>query len=958
MEEESLCTPRIECDSQLSETVYTTTESASLTHRTEYDSLLSHNIDSTATSDNVDLQGVRDNTNSDNNVTAVSESMVTDLCKSPTEVVEVNDTVREQEEAKSETSARNENLKSPSNTANSCNQRTMEDANRYLESISDGMVDIPFNKGKTEKEVKSCRSSLSHESYTEGDSGEPTCLLLSSTHSLSDDQNPEDNIKPDRVPDCEDNRFRHCTDLVDNGVKSLQKTVSEDVDHAATAVHKIPQDTHRGTADDQVKDSLKDQQQVTPSHGESPTEIQKNEPLTHAQKTLINVYITWTDSETGGSTWLKWDHPSCDVCCSNFADWKQHVEMDHGTFEMKSKKKSTRRKKTIPKLRIPRKDVKLEPSDDTSQALNISIPALVSLRSLGEKAHKMETQDLSDSLKATENTKQLYIPDIDDEASCEMSDSFKVVPKKRGWKSRTMVKEEDSVVVTFKRKPGRPKKKKEDEDDPEYIPAGTRHLRPKKPVEYHPKKLFACGRDDCGLMFEKWKDCKAHERDIHGDEMFKCGHEGCGRMFKIRYRRDQHETSHTTEIKRKKEGYKCNYCYMVFRNAKDRAFHSKTHVSFKCGFEGCERSYTTRTEMRRHQKLHNAERVFPCPLCQKKFIGPKYVNRHLKTHRDKTFGCDQCHKSFKTALALTRHKRLHTGQGLLVCQFCGKKLNGKSSLDRHERLHRGETPYKCEFCDKSFVCCNSLQTHVQEHTGYQFVCAQCGHKFKSKGNLLEHERSHTGETPYSCNKCGRTYRTASGLWTHHHARHSDTKRHKCEICSKMFWTHGALYKHRKVHTGERNSECKYCHKRFGNSSTRAGHIRQVHMGIKRTGHQGKAKRIKDEAMARKLLQEAKELKENPQNLLSNHGAKSENEASASTNSKATKTQDVRIMEDKSGSMVALPMMPLASRGRLPGMHHMPSQIPPSHNPAQAHGDPSRSDFYTMVESFIQFSKEH
>ncbi|XP_072037374.1 uncharacterized protein [Amphiura filiformis] len=802
----------------------------------------------------------------------------------------------------------------------------LDSANSSMGCLDDGLVDIPINEAGMEGVMRLHNLPGHTEKQSEmmmRDDKEAPCLLEASQVS-------------------KDNQT----------VKADHNDGPEEVHSVAPDSEVVSEGNSKQNPDLEANESLKEQNKATL------VKACENVLETGDQESVINIYITWTNNETGDNTALKWSHQSCDVCCCNFTAWKQHVVKEHGALEEKLKSKSSR------KLRIPRKLVKTEPPDIDSSLLNISVPALVSLKSLCEKANVRDGQipsgnreKLGQSEKKSAQSKRDKLPKT---SVSSVRNETAWVPHRRklGRPKKHVIKEEipsDTLPLPIKRKRGRPKIEYEDDDDdddgnfdPEYVPERQRRLRPKKPIQYKPAKVYACSREDCGVIFNIWKECKAHERNVHGNEVHRCNFQGCGKMFKTIYRREQHQSTHEAQIKRRKEGYKCQYCKMMFPNIRDRAFHLKTHVSFKCGYEGCERTYTTQREMLRHQWTHTAEKVVPCPLCSKKFISLRYVNKHIKTHKEKTHICDECDKSFKTQEALDKHKRLHTGQGLLVCQFCGKKMNGKSSLDRHERIHTGEKPYKCEFCDKRFVCCNTLQIHKQEHTGYQFVCSLCGHKFKSKGNLLEHERSHTGATPYHCKLCGKHFRTGSGLWTHKQARHSEVRRYKCEVCSKAFFTHGALAKHKVVHTGERKYECQYCHKRYGSISIRAGHVKQVHLGVKRTGHQGKGKRLKEEM---RRSQEAKELKENPKSLGTSTGMKSESDPHGSSDHRGSVStrQGPETLQGKPLGGLPLMMVPLRpDHGR-----HTSTQ--PHH---QAHGDPSRSDFYSMVESFIQFSKEH
>ena len=420
--------------------------------------------------------------------------------------------------------------------------------------------------------------------------------------------------------------------------------------------------------------------------------------------------------------------------------------------------------------------------------------------------------------------------------------------------------------------------------------------------------------------------------------------------LKTKNGRKVHEKAH-------QQIFECGQCDLVFTSRKDRAVHRKTHTSFKCRFQDCEKTFATNSGMRRHRKLHTAEQSFLCSVCAKTFKSKRLLDSHMNVHGEKNYPCDKCRKVFRYERTLEMHKRLHTGEGLLVCQYCGKKLNSKSSLERHERVHTGEKPYKCEFCDKRFVCMSSLQTHKQEHTGSQFVCAQCGREFRSKNNLLEHERIHTGEKPIKCDICGEQFRKGSFLWGHKKRKHSTTKDYKCQICDKAFFTPDSLLSHRVVHTGERNYECEYCHKKFATSSSRSAHIKQVHLGLKRTGNISRARRLKKEArLAETIGRQHKRIV----------GDSGESRGQSKIKTEVSSRQKDGHLDDQSKSLHVIPIQEAIIGGRSAGL--LPGMIPAGMIPdrrctvPQVHhlqsGEPSQSDFYSMVDSIVQFSKEH
>lgn len=170
------------------------------------------------------------------------------------------------------------------------------------------------------------------------------------------------------------------------------------------------------------------------------------------------------------------------------------------------------------------------------------------------------------------------------------------------------------------------------------------------------------------------------------------------------------------------------------------------------------------------------------------------------------WACVICDEKFVKLTELRLHNVTHTGKvtnpkRVSTCQVCGKSVK---DIKRHEKTHTGEKPFSCTYCDKKFIEDSYRLKHERIHIGDKpFSCTHCEKKFFTNSAKKDHEKIHSTDRPYvNCPECNKKLISVSYLEKHRKTHSNGKRKAKPCFCTNL----------RNKHNGEKLVTCSWCDK--------------------------------------------------------------------------------------------------------------------------------------------------
>jgi len=129
-----------------------------------------------------------------------------------------------------------------------------------------------------------------------------------------------------------------------------------------------------------------------------------------------------------------------------------------------------------------------------------------------------------------------------------------------------------------------------------------------------------------------------------------------------------------------------------------------------------------------------------------------------------------------------------------MCDRCGRSFGYKTDLQNHmytSHSRRRAPVYICSFCSRQFYSTSHLASHERTHTGDRpFTCDTCGKQFTQSGSLNVHRRSHDEPQPFPCHVCGQRFASRQYAKKHFAMRHSSTSQVSADVVAS--WISSAI----------------------------------------------------------------------------------------------------------------------------------------------------------------------
>jgi general transcription factor IIIA len=124
----------------------------------------------------------------------------------------------------------------------------------------------------------------------------------------------------------------------------------------------------------------------------------------------------------------------------------------------------------------------------------------------------------------------------------------------------------------------------------------------------------------------------------NAEKLYKCPHEGCQKAYSLR----MYLSSHLTKVHNAVHNIPSDVSTEATQNApkheityEDKAKTTTQNIVWTCEYEGCQKVFRTKNNLRRHAKIHDqAQKKFKCTFenCEAEFCRREHLSNHMNAH--------------------------------------------------------------------------------------------------------------------------------------------------------------------------------------------------------------------------------------------------------------------------------------------------------------------------------------
>ena len=243
-------------------------------------------------------------------------------------------------------------------------------------------------------------------------------------------------------------------------------------------------------------------------------------------------------------------------------------------------------------------------------------------------------------------------------------------------------------------------------------------------------------------------------------------------------------------------------------------------------------------------KSQSLDKPHKCTVCGKSFSDKTRLSRHMKVHsEDRPHKCPKCPLAFKLGHSLNRHMVMHDDSLMRECKQCHKKFRWQVTLKKHlEKGCQGHNDKnKIKLLEVTNVNCDTGKPHdtnsisvdsslpqdiikVKQKETANFVLPSSTSEPQASSNIFQQKVSKettstcqptkdlSKQTFQKCPICSKILSKKTRLSTHLKIKHSDQKPYKCPKCPAAFKIKWILKNHMKRHKDK--LRVKICGKRL------------------------------------------------------------------------------------------------------------------------------------------------